>query len=118
MKLPEKSGGLGMVDIRHFWSSLKFSWIRRLLKSKAFWPTILELNLQELTGKNISVVEFLQLGPNLLTVAGKKMKNKFWKEVFITIGLIMQGAIFCYPKNILVAPFWDNPEIMRINKIF
>ena len=116
VKLPEKSGGLGMVDIKYFWSSLKFSWVRRLLKSKAFWPTILELNLQKFAGKNISVVDFLQLGPNILTVAGKKMSNKFWKEVFIAIGPVMQGAIFCYPENILVSPFWDNPEILRINK--
>ena len=43
VKLPEKSGGLGIVDIVQFWSSLKVSWLRRLLKSKAFWPTILEL---------------------------------------------------------------------------
>ena len=27
VKLPEKAGGLGLVDIKQFWSSLKFSWL-------------------------------------------------------------------------------------------
>ena len=43
-KLSEKNGGLGMVDIRQFWDSLKFSWLRRLCKSNAFWPNIVVKN--------------------------------------------------------------------------
>ena len=116
VKLPEKAGGLGMVDILQFWSSLKVSWLRRLLKSKAFWPTILELNIQKLMGTNISAINILQLGPNLFTSLGKKINNKFWKHVFIAVMPLMQGAIFCNPENILLSPFWDNPNILRRNK--
>ena len=47
---------------------------------------------------------------------GKKIKNKFWKEVFCSVTSYMQGAIFCNPEKILVAPFWDNPTITRNNK--
>ena len=37
-KLSEKAGGLGIIDIRIFWKSLKFSWLRRLCNTTAFWP--------------------------------------------------------------------------------
>ena len=29
-KLSEKAGGLGFIDVKQFWYSLKFSWFRRL----------------------------------------------------------------------------------------
>ena len=105
-----------MVDITQFWSSLKVSWLRRLLKSKSFWPTILELDIEKLIGKYVSAINILQLGPNLLTSLGKQFNNKFWKHVFMAIRPLMQGAIFCNPENILLAPFWDNPNILRHNK--
>ena len=28
----------------------------------------------------------------------------------------MQGALFSYPENIVIAPLWDNPQITRNNK--
>ena len=28
----------------------------------------------------------------------------------------MQGALFCHPEKLLIAPFWDNPNIKRNNK--
>ena len=116
VKLPEKAGGLGLVDIKIFWSSLKFSWVRRLLKTKAFWLKILEIEVQKLTGKCVPIIDTLQLGPNMLTSLGKKFSNKFWKQVFIAIGPFMQGALFCHPEKLLDAPFWENPNILRNNK--
>ena len=105
-----------MVDIGQFWTALKLSWLRRLLKSKAFWPNILELNIQKLLNKPISSSEMLQFGPNLLTNIGKKIGNPFWKQVFIAIAPLMQGAIFCSPEKILMSPFWDNSLILRNNR--
>ena len=35
VKLSEKAGGLGLVDIKQFWESLKFSWFRRLCNTLA-----------------------------------------------------------------------------------
>ena len=116
VKLPEQAGGLGMVDIKQFWASLKFSWVRRLLKTSAFWPKILELDVQKVTGKFTPIIDMLQLGPNMLTSLGKKFNNKFWKQVFIGIGPFMQGALFCHPEKLLYAPFWENPNILRNNK--
>ena len=116
VKLSEKAGGLGLVDIKQFWQSLKFSWLRRLTSSSAFWPKILEISVQKITGNDSSVMDFLQLGPNKLVFIGKKMKNKFWKQVFSGVNPFMQGAVFCHPEKIFIAPLWDNPTISRNNK--
>ena len=44
------------------------------------------------------------------------MKNKFWKQVLCAVSPFMQGALFCHPEKLLIAPFWDNPNISRNNK--
>ena len=107
---------MGVVDIKSFWKSLKFSWLRRLVNTRAQWPKILEIATENIVGHQISSSEIVQLGPNMLNQIGKKFKNKFWKEVFCSVTSYMQGAIFCNPEKILVAPFWDNPTITRNNK--
>ena len=43
--LPSTMGGLSMVDVKTFWAGLKFSWIRRLSTSSAFWVKILNKEL-------------------------------------------------------------------------
>ena len=108
--------GLGLVDIKQFWQSLKFSWIRRLTNTGAFWPKILEQSINNIHGSTISLTDFLQLGPNKIVFIGKKMSNPFWNQVFSGVMPFMQGAIFCHPDKIFVAPFWDNPIITRNNK--
>ena len=116
VKLSEKAGGLGMVDIKQFWQSLKFSWIKRLINTKAFWPKILELSIQKLDNSSISIIDFLQLGPNKITFVGKKIKNLFWKQALSGVFPFMQGGIFCHPEKIFNAPLWDNSMISRNNK--
>ena len=115
-KLSEKAGGLGILDVNSFWKSLKFSWLRRALNTTAFWPKILCLSVKRIEGYERTISELLQEGPIHLSNIGKKMSNKFWKEVFCTINLFMQGALFCYPDKILTAPIWDNPSILQNNK--
>ena len=116
VRLAEKAGGLGMVDIKQFWQSLKFSWIRRLINTSPFWPKILEQSVSEVCNIPISIIDFLQLGPNRIVFTGKKLSNPFWKQVFSGVMSFMQGAVFCHPEKILIAPFWDNPMIKRNNK--
>ena len=41
-ELPAKYGGLSMVCVKDFWTGFKFSWFRRMLTTRAVWPTILE----------------------------------------------------------------------------
>ena len=44
-KLSETAGGLGMIDIGSFWVALRFSWLRRMLSTTAFWPKLLKISV-------------------------------------------------------------------------
>ena len=116
-KLSEKAGGLGLVDIKAFWTSLKFSWLRRVLHTAVFWPKILEYYVESVLGYRIPIIEILQLGPNQLKFIGNKIQCRFWKEIFISVNSFMQGALFCFPENLVISPFWENPSITRNNKV-
>ena len=115
-KLSEQAGGLGVVDIKSFRQALKFSWLRRCLNTSAFWPNILIDEVKNVIGQVVTISDILQLGPNRLNFIAKKIKNKFWSEVLLTVSPTMQGAIFCHPENLITAPLWDNPLITRNNK--
>ena len=105
-----------MIDLKHFWLSLKLSWLRRSLKTNSYWLNILELETSCILGRKINIYELLQLGPCKLKSIGKQFKNNFWKEVFITVDHFMQGALHCIPENFIVAPLWENSMILRNNK--
>ena len=112
-KLPEKMGGLGMIDIKDFWLSFRFSWFRRLITTDAFWPNILCSSISKITGNSVDVNAILDMGPTKITAIGKKLKNKFWKEVFSAVIPILDGAMFSHPTKILSASFWNNPLFIR-----
>ena len=116
IKLSERAGGMGMIDIKDYWLSFKFSWFRRLCITDSFWPEILMQNVIEIDENDCNINKFLLYGPEKINNIGKKMQNKFWKEVFLSVKPIMQGAIFCYPEKILQSTFWDNPKILQKNK--
>ena len=66
---PLNQGGLAMVDVKSFWQSLKCTWIRRLLNTDAFWPKILEKNLEQ---NSITTNKLLSTGPSKLIAIAKK----------------------------------------------
>ena len=100
-KLTEKAGGLGMIDLRSFWTALKFSWFRRMLTTSAFWPKLLEMNVSKHLNTNTTISELIHLGPTTFQKVGEKFGNLFWKEVFVSVQAVMQGALFCSPEKIL-----------------
>ena len=56
------------------------------------------------------------MGPSELEKMGKKLSNPFWKDVFTSAKPMLEGALFCYPEKLLMAPFWNNPLIKRNNR--
>ena len=84
--------------------------------SKSFWISVLESSLTEVMSTQISILEFLQLGPKTILNASKKLGNLFWKEVFCLVEPFMQGALFSCPESLVFSPFWENPYITRNNK--
>ena len=116
-KLPEKYGGLNVPDIESFWLSFKFSWLRRLLNTSAFWPNIIMSQIAKINNRPMNPSHLLQLGPSLLNNIAKKIKNKFWQQVLFSAEKIANGAIFTFPEKIGTASFWHNPLIKRNNKV-
>ena len=102
VKLSEKAGGLGMVDIKQFWQSLKFSWIKRLINTKAFWPKILELSIKKIDISSTSIIDFLQLGPNKIIFAGKKMKIHFGNRLCVEFFRSCKGVYFATQRKYLM----------------
>ena len=60
-KLPEKMGGLGMIDLKDFWLSFRFSWFRRLSKTDAFWPNILCNTISTMVGHSVDSNTILEI---------------------------------------------------------
>ena len=112
-KLPVHSGGLGMPDILKFWTAFKFSWLRLILKTEAFWPHILLGEVSRLLNYQISVTDLLSLGASKLLEVSKGLKNPFWKQVLSATTPLTLGSTFCYPEKILNSPFFNNPLIVR-----
>ena len=116
-KLPLTYGGIAMPDIASFWKAFKFSWLRRLLATRSFWPNILLNQIRNILSVELSVVEILQLGSFKLNMIAKKIKNPFWKEVFGGIKDMIENAAFCFPEKILSSPFFYNNLVLRGNKV-
>ena len=116
-KLPVNLGGLNVPDIEQFWSSFKFSWLRRLISTQAFWPNIILQTISKVQNKTVTAAELLNFGPSLLCNIGKKMNNKFWRQVLLSTRGLNQGAIFCNPEKLSISSFWHNDYIQRNNKV-
>ena len=114
--LPVKFGGLGMPDVLKFWAAFKFSWFRRLITTKSFWPQILLSQVSKILGHDIKATQILELGPSKISQISKKLKNIFWRQVFETAIPVTEGAIFCYPEKFIISSFWHNPLVKRKNK--
>ena len=115
-KLPENFGGLNMPDIENFWLSFKFSWLRRLLTTTAFWPHIFMNQVSKAQNNILYPYQLLQLGPSLIRNIAKSVNNLFWKNVLLSAVNMTEGAVFTYPEKIGNSPFWYNPFIKRNNK--
>ena len=72
---PYAQGGLNMVDVEKFISSLKASWIKRIHSQDSKWVSLLEAECPEIT--NISI-----LGGECVNPSRLKYKNPFWIDVF------------------------------------
>ena len=81
-KLPVKCGGLAMPDVLQFWTAFKFSWLRRLLETEAFWPKLLLQEISQILNQNLSPCQLLQLGACKLNEIAKKLKNNFFGNKF------------------------------------
>merc|ERR1712082_37047 len=71
---PKRFGGLGIPDLKTFWSSLQCSWLRRLHTSSEHWAKILFNN------KTPTPMAFLTQNPETLSL---RLSNPFWTRRFL-----------------------------------
>jgi hypothetical protein len=116
-KLPEILGGLNVPDVEKFWTAFKFSWFRRLLTTKSFWPKILKEEILISSGTQYNPCDLLKQGPSLLCQIGKKLSNKFWYQVLSSTVNMSEGFIFSHPEKLTFTSFWYNPYIRRNNRV-
>ena len=95
-----------MVDVSAFWQSLKCTWVRRLLATDAFWPKILDLELQK---NNSNINKILSSGPSYLQNVAKKIKNKFWQNCLFNLANVLRESSFSNPENFYLFSIFQNP---------
>merc|ERR1719347_615606 len=88
---PKRFGGLGIPDLKTFWSSLQCSWLKRLHTSSELWAKIL------LTHKTPTPMAFLTHNPDALSL---RLSNPFWTQVLERWKFI-QSNLHLTPMNLI-----------------
>ena len=105
--LDKHLGGLKMVNMKDFITSLKVSWIRRLVLSEKETPWIL------LFQKALSIdhSKLISLGPQYQIWMKKRTKNKFWHDVFDAWYQFSKRQDFYSNTDLLTSPLWYNEKL-------
>ena len=100
--------GLNMINLEAFISSLKCTWIRRLLTGGQSWINIFVANFGKDFHRNL-----VDYGDDYVLQLAKATNNQFWKDVFME----WQNTIkVTYLENstkseVPLAPVWYNSKI-------
>ena len=99
-----EEGGLNMLDIDAYISSLKTTWVRKILNIEGIW--------QNLLFQNIKKDFLLKCGDDYIEKCISSTKNQFWKDVFLAWKCVINKQINAYPEEINIAkmPLWFNKE--------
>ena len=97
-------GGLKMVDYPSFITSLKATWIKRLIYTETKWIKLLESTME------ISINTIWQRGRDYLYSLLKRPINIFWKEVF-TSWLQIDEKTPLNETQYFHEHIWHNPQI-------
>ena len=100
-------GGIKMINVKLFLSSLKTSWLRRLFRGKDSTPWI---KLFQLT-VNSKLDRILTLGPEYIKLLKQWTTNKFWLHIFDSWYNVLNNQIFQSKSHLLTSPIWYNNKI-------
>ena len=103
--IPQKLGGMGMINLKTFWQSLHITWFRKILSSNAAWIKILELDLIKL---RYSIQDIINASSNQLRLIGNNLPNKYWKEIFFSAAKILDLDPYKNPLDIQLQPVCNN----------
>ena len=100
-------GGIKMINVKLFLSSLKTSWLRRLFRGKDSTPWI---KLFQLT-VNSKLDRIVTLGPEYIKLLKQWTTNKFWLHTFDSWYNVLNNQIFQSKSHLLTSPIWYNNKI-------
>ena len=105
--LPTSMGGINMINIEHFITALKITWIRRLVKYQ-------HSPIKTLFESTITTVDnFFNLGYEYMEKKIKNIRNKFWQD---TLSSWVYMCKTIQPKNyteLYTLPIWHNPLLSK-----
>ena len=97
-----KSGGLNMVNIRDFETSLKLTWIRRLISGSPDWTEFAE---------HYCINQLYQTDEKYHELLQTRVKNKFWLSVIIAYSVWFKKLKLTTDFSADNIKIWGNPEI-------
>ena len=97
-------GGLKMIDLENFISSLKITWIRRLIMQNCKCTYILNNAFPY-------VIDYFKFGSAFIDIKRKFMFNVFWKDVFDSYKVLQDKIIPNTWFGFLQTPIWFNDSI-------
>ena len=102
------NGGLKILDLHHFITSLKSTWIRKYLLGRGKWKYILasEINMPILINCDSINIE----------TTYKTLKNQFWIDVFKAWKSVVDNYKQTEEINAMESPIWHNEKITIGNK--
>ena len=105
--LDKKLGGLKMFNLKYFITSLKVSWIRRLLLTTtlSLWITLFEQSF------NVTLHKLTHSGPGYYLLLKNRTKNKFWIDVFSVWHLFTNEYQPHTNLAVITSPLWYNTNM-------
>ena len=102
-----EEGGLKMVHLKSFFTSLKLFWIRQLLSKNMELGNFIP---------NFELIKFTSCGTEYINILLKSLKNKFWIDVF-KAWIELQNS--CTQSDVTVdAPLFFNSMILIGGKTY
>lgn len=98
-----QAGGLRMVNVSVFISSLKVTWLRRLImfSDNDNWSTLSKVNFNKL----------FSLGDAYVRTVINDLRNPFWKNVLESWTQYQQSFNFDSLAKVMYSPLWGNSHI-------
>ena len=97
------AGGLRMVNLNEFITSLKVTWLRRLIifSDNDNWSSLSRINLNKI----------LSLGDVYSKTVIKDLRNPFWKNVLESWVKYLRSYKIDSLVKVMYSPLWDNSQI-------
>ena len=98
-----------MLQIEHFITSLKITWLRRqILQQNCTWNIL----------SNIDLDDVYTRGDNYASIKSEEVKNPFWKDLLNSWKIFCKSVKIQALEDILYSPLWYNSNLHHGQHIY